>query len=182
MYPFKWPLTAIPLSRRQTIRKMPSRIRYPDSLRQQAIALSRKGKGYKAISTELGIKRDTVRNWITTYRLTGRTESVQVTGQMRTVQLAQQEELYAEAREEYETSTESLLSIAKKHGLNYNNLRHFLQQHHPESALLHGYVKRTATLRTSLEAQIVSLQQTGEELLRQMREDLDQQLRRVQHP
>ncbi|MBQ6952287.1 MAG: transposase [Bacteroidales bacterium] len=113
---------------------MPGSIRYPDSLRQQAIALSRKGKGYKAISTELGIKRDTVRSWITTYRLTGRTESVQVTGQMRTVQLAQQEEQYAKAREEYETSTESLLSIAKKHGLNYNNLRHFLQQHHPESA------------------------------------------------
>ena len=80
---------------------------------------------------------------------------MQVTGQMRTVQLAQQEALYAKAQEEYETSTESLLSIAKKHGVNYNNLRHFLQQHHPESALLHGYVKRTATLRASLEAQIV---------------------------
>lgn len=52
--------------------------------------------------------------------------------------------MYAKAREEYETSTESLLSIAKKHGVNYNNLRHFLQ------------------------------------LLRQLREDLDAQLSRLQ--
>ena len=158
---------------------MPTVARYPDTLRQQAIALSNQGKGYKAISPELGLKRDTVRNWITTYRLTGRTESVQVTGQMRTVQLAQQEALYAKAREEYENSTESLLSIARKHGVNYNNLRNFLLQHHPESALLHGYAKRTAALRSSMEAQMASLQQTGEELLRQMRADLDTQLSRI---
>ena len=102
-----------------------------------------------------------------------------MTGQMRTVQLAQQEEQYAKAREEYETSTESLLSIAKKHGLNYNNLRHFLQQHHPESALLHAYMKRTAELQKTLATQMATLQQTGDQLLRQLREDLDAQLSRL---
>ncbi|MBQ6910966.1 MAG: helix-turn-helix domain-containing protein [Bacteroidales bacterium] len=56
---------------------------YPDTLRQQAIALYQQGKGYKAIGHELGLTRDTVRNWIATYRLTGRTESVQATGQFR---------------------------------------------------------------------------------------------------
>ena len=158
--------------------RMPTSTRYPDSLRQQAIALSNQGKGYKAIATELNLRRDTVRNWITTYRRTGRTESVEVTGQMRTVQLAQQETLYAKAREVYETSTESLLAIARRHGVNYNNLRHFLQQHHPESALLHAYVKRSAELQKALAAQMVTLQQTGDQLLRQLREDLDAQLSR----
>ena len=43
----------------------------------------------------------------------------------------------------------------RKYGHPYNNLRNHLQQYHPESALLHGYVKSTATLRASLEAQIV---------------------------
>ena len=161
---------------------MPSSIRYPDSVRQQAIALSNQGKGYKAIATELNLRRDTVRNWITTYRRTGRTVSVEVTGQMRTVQLAQQETLYAKAREVYETSTESLLAIARRHGVNYNNLRHFLQQHHPESALLHAYVKRSAELQKALAAQMVTLQQTGDQLLRQLREDLDAQLSRLQQP
>ena len=154
-------------------------VRYPDTVRQQAIALSNQGKGYKAIATELELRRDTVRNWITTYRRTGRTESVQVTGQMRVAQLAQQEALYAGAREEYENSSESLLAISRKHGVNYNNLRNFLQQHHPESALLHSYAKRTAELRRALAAQMADLERTGEELLQQLRADLDAQLSRL---
>ena len=40
---------------------MPSSTRYPDALRQQAIALHRQGKGYKAIGHELDLPRDTVR-------------------------------------------------------------------------------------------------------------------------
>ena len=114
------------------------------------------GKGYKAIPTELELPRDTVRNWITAYRRTGRTESVQSTGQFRdSPSFLKREERFAPARKEYETTDASLLSIAKKYGHPYNNLRNHLQQYHPESALLHGYVKSTATLRASLEAQIV---------------------------
>ena len=105
---------------------MPTSVRYSDALRQQAIALSNQGKGYKAIATELDLRRDTVRNWITTYRRTGRTESVQTTGQQRPVE--EREALYAKAREEYENTPVPLRTIAQKHGLNYFNLRYFLQQ------------------------------------------------------
>ena len=156
---------------------MPTSVRYSDALRQQAIALSNQGKGYKAIATELDLRRDTVRNWITTYRRTGRTESVQTTGQQRPVE--EREALYAKAREEYENTPVPLRTIAQKHGLNYFNLRYFLQQHHPESALLHGYAKRASALQAALDAQLASLQQTGDALLRQLKDDLDGQLQRM---
>ena len=122
--------------------------RYPDTLRQQAIALSNQGKGYKAVARALGVPRDTVRSWVLRYRLTGRTESVQTTGQQRV--LEEREALYASAREEYERTPLPLRTIAQKHGLNYFNFRNFLQQHHPESALLHSYAKRTAELQLTL--------------------------------
>ena len=160
---------------------MPSSIRYPDTLRQQAVALSRKGKGYKAIARALDLPRDTVRNWIVSYRTTGRTESVQTTGQLRTApSFRAREERYAKAREEYETSSASLLSIAQKHGLTYNNLRNFLQQYHPESALLHAYVKKSAELQAQLAEQMATIQKTGDQLLQQMRQELDAQLARLQ--
>ena len=159
---------------------MPSSIRYPDTLRQQAVALSRKGKGYKAIARALDLPRDTVRNWIVSYRTTGRTESVQTTGQLRTApSFRAREERYAKAREEYETSSASLLSIAQKHGLTYNNLRNFLQQYHPESALLHAYVKKSAELQAQLAEQMATIQKTGDQLLQQMRQELDAQLARL---
>ena len=154
---------------------------YPDTLRQQAIALYLQGKGYKTISHELGLSRDTVRNWIASYRATGRTESVKTTGQLRNgPSYRKREERFAAAREEYETTSASLLSIAQKHGLNYNNLRNFLQQYHPESALLHAYVKRTGELQEQLARQIDDLQKTGNQLLQQMRQELDAQLARLQ--
>ena len=160
---------------------MPTSIRYPDTLRQQAVALSRKGKGYKAIARALDLPRDTVRNWIVSYRTTGRTESVQTTGQLRTApSFRAREERYAKAREEYETSSASLLSIAQKHGLTYNNLRNFLQQYHPESALLHAYVKKSAELQAQLAEQMATIQKTGDQLLQQMRQELDAQLARLQ--
>ena len=121
---------------------MRTAVKYPDALRQQAVALSQQGKGYKAIASALGLSRDTVRNWISSYRLTGRTESVQTTGQLRNGPSYQKrEERFAAAREEYETSSASLLAIARKHGLNYNNFRNYLLSNHPESALLHAYAK-----------------------------------------
>ena len=151
--------------------------RYSDTVRQQAVALSREGKGYKAIASALGVPRDTVRSWVQSYRLTGRTESVHTTGQLRSME--EREALYAKAREEYENSSTPLRTIAQRHGLNYFNLRYFLQQHHPESALLHGYTKRTAALQAALDAQLASLQQTGDQLMRQLKEDLDGQLLRI---
>ena len=150
--------------------------RYPDTLRQQAIALSNQGKGYKAVARALGVPRDTVRSWVLRYRLTGRTESVQTTGQQRPVE--EREALYAKAREEYENTPLPLRTIAQRHGLNYFNFRYFLQQYHPESALLHGYAKRATALQAALDAQLASLQQTGDALLRQLRDDLDGQLQR----
>ena len=160
---------------------MPTSTRYPDTLRQQAIALSRKGKGYKAVARALGVPRDTARNWIVSYRTTGRTESVQTTGQLRTApSFRAREERFTKAREEYETTSASLLSIAQKHGLNYNNLRNFLQQYHPESALLHAYVKKSAELQMQLAEQMANIQKTGNQLLQQMRQELDAQLARLQ--
>ena len=157
---------------------MPGTVKYPDSLRQQAIALHLQGKGYKTIGHMLGLTRDTVRNWISSYRLTGRTESVQTTGQLRNGPSYQKrEERFAAAREEYETSSASLLSIAQKHGLNYNNLRNYLLHNHPESNLLHTYAKQSAKIQAALDEQMAALQQKGDEYLQQMREDLDAQLK-----
>ena len=159
---------------------MPSSIRYPDALRQQAIALYRQGKGYKTIGHMLGLTRDTVRNWISSYRLTGRTESVQTTGQLRNGPSYQKrEERFAAAREEYETTSASLLSIAQKHGLNYNNLRNYLLRNHPESALLHTYAKQSAKMQASMDAQMAAIQQQGDEYLAQMRETLASQIERL---
>jgi len=153
--------------------------RYPDALRQQAIALYQQGKGYKAIGHELGLTRDTVRNWISTYRLTGRTENVQTTGQMRNgPSYTKREELFSMAREEYETSSASMLSIAQKHGLNYNNFRNYLLRNHPESSLLHTYAKQSAKMQLVMDAQIATIRQQGEEYLAQMREELTLQLER----
>ena len=161
---------------------MPATVRYPDSLRQQAIALHLQGKGYKAIGHQLGLTRDTVRNWIATYKLTGRTESVQTTGQLRNGPSYQKrEERFAAAREEYETSSASLLAIARKHGLNYNNFRNYLLSNHPESALLHAYAKKSAKMQQVMDAQMAAIRQQGEEYLAQMREELTTQLQRL-HP
>ena len=162
---------------------MPSSIRYPDSLRKQAIALHLQGKGYKAIGHTLGLTRDTVRNWIASYRATGRTESVQTTGQMRGgPSFQRREERYAAAREEYETTSASLLSIAQKYGLTHNNLRNHLLQYHPESSLLHTYAKQSAKMQASLDEQMTALQQKGDAFLRQMREELAGQMERLQRP
>ena len=156
--------------------------RYPDTLRQQAVALPLLGKGPKAIASALGLSRDTVRNWIASYRLTGRTESVQTTGQLRNGPSYQKrEERFAAAREEYETSSASLLAIAQKHGLNYNNLRNYLLSNHPESALLHAYAKKSAKMQQVMDAQMAAIRQQGEEYLAQMREELTTQLQRL-HP
>jgi transposase len=156
---------------------MPATSRFPDSLRLQAINLSLEGMGYKAIASALGVSRDTVRGWIKSYRLTGRTASVQSTGRRRIND--GREDQFQLAREEYENTLDSLRIIAERHGLNYYNLRYFLQQYHPESALLHSYTKRAAALQTVLAEQMASIQKKGEEILRQMREELDEQLRRL---
>ena len=155
--------------------------RHSDALRQQAVALSQQGKGYKAIARALGLPRDTVRNWIVSYRTTGRTESVHSTGQLRTAPSFQErEERFAKARQEYETTSASLLSIAQKHGLNYSNFRNFLQQYHPESVLLHSYSKRSAELQAQLTEQMATIQKAADQLLQQMRQELDAQLARLQ--
>ena len=151
-----------------------------DALRQQAIALHLQGKGYRAIGHELGLTRDTVRNWIASYRLTGRNESVQTTGQLRSgPSFRKREERYAAAREEYETTSASLLAIARKHGLNYNNFRNYLLHNHPESSLLHTYAKQSAKIQASMDAQMAAIRQQGEECLTQMREELSTQLQRL---
>ena len=160
---------------------MPATVKYPDTLRQQAIALYQQGKGYRSIGHELGLTRDTVRNWIATYRLTGRTESVQTTGQLRNGPSYQRrEERFAAAREEYENSSASLLAIAQKHGLNYNNLRNYLLRNHPESALLHTYAKQSAKMQASMDAQMAAIQEQGDAYMQQMRQELASQIERLQ--
>ena len=170
--------------------------RYPDTLRQQAIALYRQGKGYKAIASALGLSRDTVRNWITAYRLTGRVESVQSTGHLRHPEpadidfakqrnavkpdtLEEKEAKYQAAREEYERGMDSLLSIAKKHGHNYPSLRNFLRQYHPESAVLHTYAKQVATFQEALTQQRTQLDDLEKNMLSQLQQAKDKELLRV---
>lgn len=138
---------------------MPTSTRYPDAVRQQAIALSEKGKGYKAIASALGVPRDTVRSWIARYRQDG---------SMGTVE--KREVLYEQAREEYESGSGSLLAIAQKHGLNYYNLRNFLRQHHPESQMLHQYQMRQARVREVIGQQLAALQAMEQDLRGQLLE------------
>ena len=138
---------------------MPS-LRYPDTLRQQAIALSEKGKGYKAIAAALGVPRDTVRSWIARYRQDG---------SMGTVE--KREVLYEQARKEYEAGTQSLFAIAQRHGLNYYNLRNFLRQYHPESQALHCFNKRKAALKSMVAQQIHEIHFMETQLLRQLEEE-----------
>ena len=133
--------------------------RYPDTLRQQAVALSREGKGYKAIASALGVPRDTVRSWIARYRQDG---------SMGTVE--KRELLYEQARKEYEAGTQSLLAIAQRHGLNYYNLRNFLRQHHPESQMLHQYQMRQARVREVIGRQLAALQAMEQDLRGQLLE------------
>ena len=170
--------------------------RYPDTIRQQVITLYHNGKGYKAISTALQLPRDTVRNWITAYRLTGRVESVQSTGHLRHPEpadmdyarqrnavkpdtLEEKEARYRAAREEYECSTDSLLSIAKKHGHSYAKLRNFLRQYHPESAVLHTYAKQVATFQEALTQQRTQLDDLEKNMLSQLQQAKDKEMLRV---
>ena len=128
-------------------------------MRQQAVALSREGKGYKAIASALGVPRDTVRSWIARYRQDG---------SMGTVE--KREVLYEQARKEYEAGTQSLFAIAQRHGLNYYNLRNFLRQHHPESLVLHQYQMRQARVREVIGRQLAALQAMEQDLRGQLLE------------
>lgn len=134
-------------------------LRYPDTLRQQAVALSQQGKGYKAIASALGVPRDTVRSWIARYRQDG---------SMGTVE--KREVLYEQARKEYEAGTQSLFAIAQRHGLNYYNLRNFLRQHHPESLVMHQYQMRQARVREVIGRQLAALQAMEQDLRGQLLE------------
>ena len=170
--------------------------RYPDTIRQQVITLYHSGKGYKAISTALQLPRDTVRNWITAYRLTGRVESVQCTGHLRHPEpadmdyarqrsavkpdtLEEKEVKYQAAREEYENGGDSLMAIAKKHGLSYTQLRNFLRQYHPESAVLHTYSKQVATFQEAIAQQRTQLDDLEKTMLSQLQQAKEKELLRV---
>lgn len=139
---------------------MPTSPRYPDAVRQQAIALSEKGKGYKAIAAALGVPRDTVRSWILRYRQSG---------QLGTVQ--DREKLFGPARKAYETTPASLWTIALELNLNYYNLRNFLRQYHPESQALHCFNKRKAALKSMVAQQIHEIHFMETQLLRQLEEE-----------
>ena len=43
---------------------MPVTVKYPDALRQQAIALHQQGKGYKAIAQKHGLNYNNLRNYL----------------------------------------------------------------------------------------------------------------------
>lgn len=162
--------------------------RYPDDLRRTAIQLHLEGAGYKHIGRQLNLPRDTVRNWVTIYNLTGRTESVQSTGHLRApkpekggrklLSPARMEELYAAALEEYEQGLDPLTTIARKYGFRYSSLRYFLKQYHPESVVLHAYAKQTAILRESILSQHAHLEALGEKLQEKLKGSLEQALAR----
>ena len=159
-----------------TIKKI---ARYPDSLRQQAIALYQQGKGYKAIGRELGLTRDTVRNWISIYRITGRTENVQTTGQMGDViPYSNEEERLIAARKEYETTSVSLKDIVRKYSLNYSYFRQYLLQNYPESALLHTYASHIASFQKALSNQRESLDRLEQEYIERLKKSLDKEMLR----
>lgn len=130
--------------------------KYTDSVRQQAISLYQQGKGYKAVARELGLTRDTVRNWVATFRLTGRTvpahsakpKAAERKPSRNTIQ--QREERYGPARLAFEQTSASLREIAKRYGVDYSCLWRFLQKHHPESIVKHKYVQHMEVLRKNL--------------------------------
>ena len=157
---------------------------YPDSVRREAVRLFEAGDGYKAIARKLNLSRDTVRYWISIYRLNGRTESTPPRDNRGAAATRQKtaearEEKYRGAREEYETSSASLQDISRKHGLVYANFSHYLRKYHPESALLHAYVKQVSTLKTSIEEQRAYLDDLEQALLRKLSSQLQSALARL---
>lgn len=150
-----------------------------DALREHAIRLHLEGNGYKTIATHLGISRDTARNWIVSYKQTGRIQSVHTTGRFPGAHFLQKETKFADARKEYETSCASLRSIAEKHGHIYNNFRYFLMQYHPESALLHAYVKQKMAVKEEIARQREALQKMEEDVLTRLQEELKAHLRKL---
>lgn len=114
------------------------------------------GKGYKAVARELGLTRDTVRNWVTTFQLTGRTAPVRSARPKAPERkpsrntIRQREERYGPARLAFEQTSASLREIAKRHGVDYGCLWRFLQKHHPESIVKHKYVQHMDVLRKDL--------------------------------
>lgn len=93
--------------------------------------------------------------------------------------LEQEEERFREARTEYETTEASILDVAKRHGLNYNQLRVHIRTYHPESHLLHVYARHPAEVARVVSRQISEIQRLGENDLRQMSEDLSAELAKL---
>lgn len=93
--------------------------------------------------------------------------------------LEQEEERFREARTEYETTEASILDVAKRHSLNYNQLRVHIRTYHPESHLLHVYACHTAEVARVVSRQISEIQRLGENVLRQMSEDLSAELAKL---
>lgn len=166
-----------------------------NQLRLQAIILYLKGNGYKTIGRTLGLSRDTVRNWITIYRLTGRKESVHVTGHIEPVpadyefakkrgkipfrNVENLEEKYKEAREEYENSLLSLSDIAQKYGFVYHSFYTFMRRRHPESKVKHDHIKNMKALDDRIEREINKIYEKVELLKQQMEEEMNKAVKRL---
>lgn len=93
--------------------------------------------------------------------------------------LEKEEELYREARKEYETTGESLLAVARNHDLKYDDLRLHIRMYHPESHLMNIYARQTGEVTATVSRQIREIQKLGENTLRRMSEELDAELAKL---
>lgn len=130
--------------------------KYPEEIRKKAIELYRGGLGYKAVARELGVSRDAVRAWISSYRRRASSELP--------LESDQKENEYRTARLEYERSAAPLKDVAAKYGHNYNNLRNHIKNKHPESEVMHNYNKYLSDLQGLVARHAEDLQRFSEAL------------------
>lgn len=94
------------------------------------------GLGYRRIASRMGLDANTVRLWIRRYRIYGR-EALKPychLGQdvCSTPRLVEKERQYSPAYEAYSTTLETVASITRRYGLDYNGFTYHIRNYHPE--------------------------------------------------
>ena len=167
----------------------------------RALQLFDKGFGYKSIAQQLGLERNDVRDWIRANKMTRSRlpntplarlrESVMSKyngfgvdakkNQSKKIEIyiEEFEEAFSKPRVAFENGTDSLLKVAEKYGVNYNEFRDFLRIYHPESRLLHAYAISRDRLSKEVSMEVDRIQKRGEAILVQLSDELSKQLAKI---
>lgn len=123
----------MPTGQKQMKRKY---VRHPLSERKRAVELCEMGFGYKRIAREMGLDASTVRQWVRRYRAHGLEALLPYChlGQdiRFTPRLVKKERKYSPAYEAYSTTLETVASITRRYGLDYNGFLYHIRNYHSE--------------------------------------------------